>query len=99
TPEGASARLAHESLIRNWPRLARLVADVRQGLILRERLETMADEYRQSGEEPRLLLRDGVRLSLAQDLIAQGVVELDEATRNYIERSATALEAEKAARL
>lgn len=98
-PEGASARLAHESLIRNWPRLARLVADVRQGLILRERLETMADEYRQSGEDPRLLFRDEVRLSLAQELIAQDVVELDGATRFYVERSSAVMRAEKMERL
>ncbi len=96
-PEGASARLAHESLIRSWPRLAQLVADVRQSIVLRDRLEIMAHEYRQSGQESRLLLRDGVRLALARDLIEQGVVELDGETQAYIERSAAVLADEQTA--
>jgi WD40 repeat protein len=56
TGAGDTVRLAHERLITAWPRMARLVDDRRDDLLLRARLERQAEDWKQGHGE--LLGRD-----------------------------------------
>ncbi|CAN5796859.1 hypothetical protein BH23ACT12_BH23ACT12_07020 [soil metagenome] len=64
TVDDRGVELAHESLLRNWPRLASWLEEGRDSLRTRDRLEQAAREWDRSGRDKDLLLR-GVPLAAA----------------------------------
>ncbi|MGJ8547583.1 MAG: ATP-binding protein [Sulfitobacter sp.] len=91
------ARLAHETLIENWPRLTRLVNDLRGELALRDRVEKSASlwdmEYRPETE----LLRTPSRLDAAHALEENALVPLSAIASTFIQASLKARDQNAAA--
>ncbi|MEM1256243.1 MAG: hypothetical protein AAGI69_27720 [Cyanobacteria bacterium P01_H01_bin.21] len=57
TPDDAQVEMAHEALIRNWPRLVEWLEDERIVLRQRLRLTAAAEHWQNSKREPSALLR------------------------------------------
>lgn len=68
-PDHATIRLAHETLITGWPRLATLADRLREDLILRDWLETAARDWNQSNQDPGLLIASQARLIAARQAV------------------------------
>ncbi|MCC7273867.1 MAG: AAA family ATPase [Alphaproteobacteria bacterium] len=93
TVDGAEpeVRLAHEALLRNWPRAAEALAVDRALLEIRARVQADAAVWRADGEVDDRLLPAGLPLAEAESLLARHGAELDgfdPGIRPYIEASA-----------
>ncbi|MDH4307374.1 MAG: protein kinase [Acidimicrobiia bacterium] len=62
---GPTVEVAHEALIRHWPRLRAWVDEVRDDLLTRRRVEIAAGDWVRSGEDPAFLFGGG-RLEQAE---------------------------------
>jgi WD40 repeat protein len=89
-PAGATVRLAHESLLRAWPRLAALIEESREAIAAISRLRADLAEWQRAGEPDDLLLPGGTRLSAARTLRRQ---DLGEALARFIALSEAAASA------
>ncbi|WP_410676968.1 caspase, EACC1-associated type [Amycolatopsis sp. cmx-4-68] len=69
TVDGDSAQIAHEALIRVWPRLRRWIDEDRSGLLLHQELSDAASEWDRDGRHGSLLYR-GPRLAAARQWFA-----------------------------
>ena len=81
-----SIEVAHEALLREWPRLAEWLEDDRAGRQLREHLTSTAREWQARDHDPAELYR-GARLSTAIDWTSQHTLELTETERSFINES------------
>ncbi len=72
TADGETVSLAHEALLRKWPRIADWVRDNRQHLRVRSRVEQSLRLWQNRDRDPSLLLSEGVSL-------AEGVALLQDA--------------------
>jgi hypothetical protein len=88
--------VAHEALLREWPRLQTWLDEDAEGRKVRLHLIGAARDWEQRGREPADLYR-GARLSAALDWAAEHQVELNAAEREFLEasREATQREVEK----
>ena len=68
---GPTVEVAHEALIREWDLLGSWIADKREALIVRRRLEAMLQDWL-DGDRADDLLPVGTRLSQFEDWIAAG---------------------------
>lgn len=95
--EGASSevRLAHEMLTRVWARLRDLVPRLRDGLLLRDRLETRAAEWIGSNKDDALLLRGPARIAAAAELLGAGLLDIDKPTQALVKASQAVAERER----
>jgi uncharacterized caspase-like protein len=75
--------VAHEILIRHWSTLRWWLAENRDRLHLRQRLERQAQEWQKSRQHPDLLLR-GVQLLEAEQFYQHYRADLRPVERNYI---------------
>lgn len=87
--DGTVVRIAHEALIRHWPRLARQIEEDRTDLAARARVEQAAKRHA-ARPDPSLLLPAGLPLSEAEDLLARRRGELGGEVIDFVERSSTA---------
>src|SRR5262249_14005752 len=71
-------RLAHEALLRRWPRAADIVAANRTFLETRARLRTDAQRWLSEGRNRELLLPSGKRLAEGEELLSSRRPEVDE---------------------
>lgn len=69
TVDGERAQIAHEALIRAWPRLRRWIDEDRGGLLLHQELTDAAAEWHRDGRHGSLLYR-GPRLAVARQWFA-----------------------------
>jgi class 3 adenylate cyclase/WD40 repeat protein len=83
------AEVAHEALLREWPRLQGWLEDDATGRKLRLHLIGAARDWDQRGREPSELYR-GARLAAALDWAADHGSELNAAEREFIEASRVA---------
>lgn len=88
--------VAHEALIRNWPRMAAVAERLRSALILRDELETAAELWSRGGQDKGDLITRQGRLENAEALADQGGLDLDETLRSYIATSRSRFDAAKA---
>ena len=79
-----TAVLAHEALIRSWPRLIEWVNQDRAFLLWLRRLKPRVDEWRNLSKDPDTLLR-GRPLEVAQDWLARRPEDFNQEERAYIE--------------
>lgn len=79
-----TVQLAHEAILRSWPRLTGWIAEDREAIIGRERLRTAADDWAAGGRDEPALYR-GARLDGAIDLAAGR--ELPDVEREFIDAS------------
>lgn len=84
---GRRVRLAHETLIREWPRLHDLAARLRSELSLRDRLEDDALRWDQDGRPQGDLIGNTARLTAAEALIADGLATPSPQAQTYVEAS------------
>ncbi|AQZ65508.1 High-affnity carbon uptake protein Hat/HatR [[Actinomadura] parvosata subsp. kistnae] len=69
TDEGEQAELAHEALVRAWPRLGNWAETARAGLLVRRRLAEDAEMWQRDGQDASYLYTDD-RLATAQAAVS-----------------------------
>ena len=74
---GETLRLAHEALLANWPRLAALIEEHRDFLLVRRRLQGEAAAWRRHDRHRDFLLPAGRRLAEAEEALALRRNDLD----------------------
>ena len=81
TDEDDQLEVAHEALVRNWPRMVDWLDEERVLLRHRQRLMTQAEHWSENGREPELLLRGSALLEV------QGFDDLNPLEREFIDAS------------
>ena len=93
TTDDGTVEVAHEALLREWPRLETWLDEDRAGRRLREHLTDQAKEWERSDKEAGDLYR-GPRLASALDWTADHVNELNDLEREFVSESRFASERE-----
>ena len=88
-----TVEVAHEALLREWPRLAAWLDDDRAGMRLRAHIGVAAKEWGQADRDPGELYR-GARLTSAVDWMGDHSLELNELEREFLGESRSAAEEE-----
>lgn len=83
-------RVAHEALLAYWPRLARLIEEHRDFLVVRRRLQGDTAAWERHDRHADFLLPPGRRLAEAQEVLAKRGAELDPGIAAYAEASIAA---------
>ncbi|MDP9331257.1 MAG: AAA family ATPase [Actinomycetota bacterium] len=91
TVSEGSVEVAHEALLREWPRLQGWIEEDRAGLRLRTHLTEAAKEWEEGREDPSELYR-GTRLASALDWTADHTLDLNDLERRFLGRSREAAE-------
>jgi hypothetical protein len=81
-----SVDVAHEAIIREWPRLRGWLEENREGLRLHRHLTEASQEWSQSGRDPDLLYR-GTKLAQASEWATTHTDELHPQEGNFLEAS------------
>ena len=89
--------VAHEALIRHWPRLRGWLDADRAGLLLRESIREAAQDWERSGGDESYLEHRGRRLEDAEAMAAQARFALNAQERAYLEACLALRERERAA--
>jgi DNA-binding winged helix-turn-helix (wHTH) protein/tetratricopeptide (TPR) repeat protein len=76
--------VAHEALLRQWPRVAVWLAEHRQALRARSRIEGLAQQWLGENRHTHRLLPQGRQLEEARELIEQTTLPLSEEMRAFI---------------
>lgn len=79
--------VAHEALIRHWPRVQQWLKDDREYLATRARVETAASLWRAEGESPLFLMNAGKALRDAVNIVHQRREEVDGGLVRFVESS------------
>jgi hypothetical protein len=90
--------VAHEALIRHWPRLCGWLDEDRTTLRLREGVREAAREWERNGEDESLLVHRGVRLEEAETLRRHSHFGLNQLERAYVDACAALRARERTAR-
>jgi WD40 repeat protein len=95
TVDEGTVEVAHEALLREWPRLRSWVEEDREGRRLRAHLIEAASGWEAGGEDAGELYR-GARLATAIDWTAEHSLELNELERRFLAESRAATDRESA---
>ncbi|MFK2889722.1 winged helix-turn-helix domain-containing protein [Dyella flagellata] len=79
--------VAHEALLRQWPRVAEWITAHRQALRLRSRIEALSRQWLGDNRHVHRLLPRGRQLEEARDLVNQATIPLSEDVRTFIAAS------------
>lgn len=93
TVDEGTVEVAHEALLREWPRLVRWLEEDREGRRLRGHLAEAAREWAGAGRDPGELYR-GARLASTLDWTAEHTLELNDLERQFVTESRMATERE-----
>jgi WD40 repeat protein/class 3 adenylate cyclase len=93
TMSEGTVEVAHEALLREWPRLQEWLDEDVQGRVLRHHFTQVARQWQEGGREPSELYR-GARLSTALDWSAGHATELNELEKEFLAASRQASERE-----
>jgi len=93
TADEGSVEVAHEALLREWPRLEGWLEEDRAGRRLREHLTEQAKDWDSSGKDSGDLYR-GARLVSALDWTAEHAAELNDLERDFLSQSRAASDRE-----
>lgn len=94
TLTGDAVEVAHESLFREWPRLARWLADDVSTRTVQQRLAVAAGQWDEQGRDPGLLWR-GAGLQSALDVVAAYPDESTSVERDFLARAEEAVDEER----
>ena len=103
TVDDTNVQIAHEALLRTWPRLRVWIEESRDDLRMRQRISRAAREWDAEGKDSDLLYR-GTPLLSALEWVARNPDQLEELEREFVDASAEmrdmaeALAAERARR-
>ncbi len=86
TTSEAAAEVAHEALLREWPRLNDWLINNRANIRLQRQLTNAAAEWRRANHDPGFLLT-GARLAQFESLVSQNALTLTQDERAYLEAS------------
>lgn len=96
TVHSETVEIAHEALIRCWPRLRDWLSDDREGLRVHRQLTEATDAWESTEQDPGALLR-GTRLARANDWAAEQGSMLTVREREFLATSLAVQAAEQAA--
>ncbi|SEG15978.1 WD40 repeat [Nonomuraea solani] len=96
TLDGDNVEIAHEALIRSWPRLRGWLTDDRDGLRLHRQITEAAEAWEAEGRDDGALHR-GTRLAVARDWVAAKDPLLTSREREFLEAGIAAEAREQAA--
>ena len=82
--------VAHEALIRNWPRLRDWLQDARRGLQMRESVRQAADEWHSRGRDDGYIAHRGNKLKDVETAIAKAELSLNDLESSYLQACRTA---------
>lgn len=97
TGAGETLRLAHEALLGHWPRLAALIEEHRDFLLVRRRLQAEASAWERHDRHSDFLLPPGRRLAEAEEALALRRNDLGPNIATYAEASVAAEQERQAA--
>jgi WD40 repeat protein/DNA-binding SARP family transcriptional activator len=97
TMSDGAVEIAHEALMREWPRLRDWIEQDREGLRIQRALTADADEWNTLGRDDGALYR-GAQLTLALEWRAGHDLALNRLEREFLDASAALRRAEQAAR-
>lgn len=86
TTEGNTVEVAHEALLRDWPRLGTWLSEDLQGRQVRQQVTQVARTWNTGGREPSELYR-GARLTATLDWAADHAGDLNELEREFLAAS------------
>jgi WD40 repeat protein/class 3 adenylate cyclase len=86
TVSDGTVEVAHEALLREWPRFRQWIDEDRTGRRLHAHLATTAREWEARGQDTAELYR-GARLSAALDWTTEHTLELNELEREFVNAS------------
>ncbi|MDE1145807.1 MAG: winged helix-turn-helix domain-containing protein [Azospirillaceae bacterium] len=89
--------VAHEALLRQWPRAVTWIAEHRQALRARSQLEGLAQQWLNEGRRADRLLRRGKPLEEARDLVSRATVPVSAEVKALV--TASTRQAKRADRL
>ena len=89
-----AVEVAHESLFREWPRLAEWLADDESTRTIQHRLAVAAGQWDEQGRDPGLLWR-GAGLEAAREVVATYPDEATAVEREFLAEGESALEVER----
>jgi WD40 repeat protein len=90
-----TVEVAHEALLRSWPRLRGWIDSAREDLQHHRRLASEAEQWEEAGRDPSFLLR-GSRLERSEAWAAGSGFALNSAEREYLQASLRERETERA---
>jgi WD40 repeat protein/class 3 adenylate cyclase len=93
TVSEGSVEVAHEALLREWPRFQEWLAEDREGRRLHGHLMETARDWAERGRDPADLYR-GARLASALDWTTEHTLDLNEVEREFVNASRTENERE-----
>ncbi|WP_170330789.1 WD40 repeat domain-containing serine/threonine protein kinase [Ruegeria arenilitoris] len=96
TVDENNVQIAHEALLRTWPRLTSWIEDSRDDLRMRQRIQHDAAEWENDNREPDLLYR-GTRLLAAEEWSAENENVLGKLEREFLIQARDARESALAA--
>ena len=79
--------IAHEALLRRWPRVVAWVEEHRQSLQTRSRISAQARRWQDSGRKRDMLLPSGTQANQARELVKAGVFRFAPEERSFIDLS------------
>jgi len=97
TATAGSIELAHEALLREWPRLRDWIAENREGLRIHRNVGAAAREWESLHRDDGALYR-GARLGEAEEWVQANPDALNQGERAFLEASAAAAQHEQVAR-
>ena len=81
--------IAHEALLRHWPRVQQWLAEDREFLRIRDRVADQVANWRKEGQRPDLLLPEGKPLSDAREMLARRRADLRPELVEFVEQSSS----------
>ena len=87
-----TVEVAHEALLREWPRLRNWLRDSRDDLRLQRRLATLTNDYQAAYQDPSFLMRGGQLLQF-ENWVGQTSVALTADEQHFLNASIAAREA------
>ena len=92
TVDDTSVAIAHEALIRTWPRFRAWIEEDRENLLVRQRISRAAAEWENQGHDPDLLYR-GTPLAVATEWAADNRLELNRLEQEFLDAAIEARDA------
>jgi tetratricopeptide (TPR) repeat protein len=79
--------IAHEALLRRWPRVVEWVEEHRQALQIRSRISAQANRWQDSGRKRDMLLPSGTQTNQAREILQQGGLGFSSQEQDFIQAS------------
>jgi DNA-binding winged helix-turn-helix (wHTH) protein len=79
--------IAHEALLRRWPRVVDWVEQHRQALQIRSRISAQARRWQDSGRQRDMLLPSGTQTNQAREILQQGALSFTTQEQSFIQAS------------